>query len=337
MHHPDTTSSAAPAPAPANPVSGPDAPCSPVCILGLPRDGGSSFLRGSARAPAAIRRALFSPSINLCSEDGLDLRSLQTGGGAATAGSAARGADARPALPAGGVAKPGGSPPVCWQDLGDCPMPDEEAGWIAAIEEFTRARLQQGRHLLFLGGDHSVTYPVLRAYGRHFPGLTILHLDAHPDLYDELYGDRFSHACPFARILEEGLAAKLIQAGIRTWNPHQRAQAKRFGVTGVDMKDWHSGWRPPLEGPVYLSLDLDVLDPAFAPGVSHWEPGGLSTREVIDLIRNMGGRLVGADLVELNPLRDEQGRTAMTAAKLLKEMLARLIHDFPAGPASGGR
>ena len=89
-----------------------------------------------------------------------------------------------------------------------------------------------------------------------------MHFDAHPDLYDHLDGDRFSHACPFARIMEEGRAARLLQFGIRTMNPHQRAQAERFGVEVHEFRDW-DGVIPPLAGPVYVTVDLDALDPAL--------------------------------------------------------------------------
>ena len=155
----------------------------------------------------------------------------------------------------------------------------------------------------------------------------MLHLDAHPDLYDEFEGDRLSNACPFARIMEEGRVRRLVQVGIRTMNAPQRAQAERFGVEVVEMKAWRPDLSVPAEGPVYVSLDLDVLDPAFAPGVSHPEPGGLSTREVIGSCSGLRGPVVGADLVELNPARDPTGATARVAAKLAKELLARLLSD----------
>jgi arginase family enzyme len=130
---------------------------------------------------------------------------------------------------------------------------------------------------------------------------------------------------PFARIMEEGLATRLVQVGIRTMNPHQRAQAERFGADVIDMRHWRPGLRPDLDGPVYLSLDLDALDPAFAPGVSHHEPGGLSARDVLRLIQDAPGTLVGADIVEYNPARDLNGVTAMLVAKCLEELLARLL------------
>jgi agmatinase len=185
--------------------------------------------------------------------------------------------------------------------------------------------LTRGEKALLLGGDHSITWPVLRAYAEHYSGLTILQLDAHPDLYDELDGNRFSHACPFARILEEGLADRLLQVGIRTLNPHQREQAQRFNVEIIEMRDWSTTAIPELKTPVYLSIDMDCLDPAFAPGVSHPEPGGLSSRDVLTIIQSLDGVLVGADIVEYNPERDWMGLTAEVSAKLLKEILAQML------------
>jgi arginase len=155
--------------------------------------------------------------------------------------------------------------------------------------------------------------------------LTIIHIDAHPDLYDEFEGDRFSHACPFARIMEERLARRLVQVGIRTMNAQQRSQADRFGVEVIDMRAWETGTRPTLDGAVYLSIDLDGLDPAYAPGVSHREPGGLSVRDVLTLVQDAGGTLVGVDVVEYNPRQDLAGVTAIVAAKIVKEVAGRML------------
>jgi arginase family enzyme len=110
---------------------------------------------------------------------------------------------------------------------------------------------------------------------------------------------------------------------------HQRRQAERFGVEVIDMHDWHAGLRPDVTGHVYLSLDLDGLDPAFAPGVSHPEPGGLTTRDVLDLVRDFADVLMGADIVELNPLRDPAGLTAMVAAKFYKEIVGHMRRRTP--------
>jgi arginase len=176
-----------------------------------------------------------------------------------------------------------------------------------------------------LGGDHSITFPIVKAFAKRYPELTIFHFDAHPDLYDEFAGHRLSHACPFARIMEAGLAKRLVQVGIRTANQHQREQAKRFAVEMVEMRALPAYETLKATGPVYLSFDMDVLDPAFAPGVSHREPGGMSVREAIARLHAIQGDIVGADLVEYNPMQDLAGVTAMAAAKILKEILGKMM------------
>jgi arginase len=256
-------------------------------LIGIPYDAASSFLRGAADAPSHIRRSLESPSSNAWAESGIELG------------------------------------PVVLDDAGDIEIPEDDVR--GSIERGIESVLTGGGIPIALGGDHSVTYPILRAVRKSHPALTILHLDAHADLYDQFEGDRYSHACPFARIMEEKLANRLVQVGIRTLTGHQRDQVKRFGVEVIDMRAWQAGRRPVNTGSVYLSLDLDVLDPAYAPGVSHWEPGGLSTREVIGIIQSLGGTLVGADVVEYNPVRDPSGMTGMVAAKLVKEIAARML------------
>jgi arginase family enzyme len=125
--------------------------------------------------------------------------------------------------------------------------------------------------------------------------------------------------------MEERLARRLVQVGIRAMNRHQQSQAERFGVEVIDMRAWQAGVRPLVEGSVYLSVDLDGLDPAFAPGVSHHEPGGLSVREVLSLVQDIRGTLQGADVVECNPRRDVGGVTTTVAAKIVKEIAGRML------------
>jgi arginase len=264
-----------------------------VAVLGIPFDENSSCMRGPAEAPARIREVLHAGSSNLCAENGLDL-----------------GADPR------------------FRDVGDLELPSGSAA-LAVIEAAVSAALDQGAYVLSLGGDHAITYPILRAYGNRYSELNILHFDAHPDLYDDFEGNRYSHACPFARIMEEGLVSRLVQVGIRTMNPHQQAQVDRFGVEVIDMRRWRSGMAVTFEDPVYVSVDVDALDPAFAPGVSHHEPGGLSTRGVIRLIQGLRVPIIGADIVEVNPKRDLVGITAMVAAKLLKEIGGCMLEFNP--------
>jgi len=197
---------------------------------------------------------------------------------------------------------------------------------VRKVIEGAIARLVEAHRLpLVLGGDHSITYPVLRAIRRRRPKLNLLQFDAHPDLYKDFGNDRFSHASSFARIMEEGLVDQLVQVGIRTMNRHQRQQVERFGVQVIDMASWVSGQRFTLQTPVYISIDLDSLDPAFAPGVSHREPGGLTVREVISTIQALTVPVVGADVVEFNPRQDPIGVTAPVCAKLIKELAGKML------------
>ena len=264
-----------------------------VVLVGIPFDLHSTFMRGPALAPARIREILHAGATNLCSETGIDLA----------------------------VSK-------ILQDRGDIEVNNEnDSEWIQVIEKQISTHLKAGARVLSLGGDHAITYPIIKAYAQKYKSLTILQLDAHPDLYDHYEGDRFAHACPFARIMEENLTGRLIQIGIRTLNPHQKEQAQRFGVEIVEMRHFEMDWIARIDTPLYVSIDLDVLDPAYAPGVSHHEPGGLSTRQVIEIIQRLEAPIVGADIVEYNPNRDPGEITAMVAVKLLKEVAARMIEQ----------
>lgn len=184
--------------------------------------------------------------------------------------------------------------------------------------------LSLGTHpCLFLGGDHSISYlTIKKMHALHGNKIHILHFDAHGDLYDEFEGDRYSHACPFARIMEENLVSSLTQVGIRTLTPHQRNQAERFGVQMYRMPDVGNFVPEQLPSPLYISLDIDVFDPAFAPGVSHQEAGGVDSRQVIHWLQRIKAEVIGADLVEYNPLRDKEGITASLCAKLTRELVS---------------
>lgn len=255
-------------------------------LIGIPYDASSSFLRGSAAAPPLIRAALHSPAGNRYTENGADLSQLS--------------------------------------DAGDLALTDDAAATRGAIAEGIERVMANGFRPIALGGDHSITYPIMRAISKK-ERVTILHIDAHGDLYDDFEGDKYSHACPFARIMEEGLCARLVQVGIRTLTPHQREQIKRFGVDTIEMQRFAGGARPVISGPVYVSVDIDGLDPAFAPGVSHREPGGLSVRDVLTMIQGLEGPIVGADVVEFNPSQDLGGVTASVAAKITREIAGVML------------
>jgi arginase len=210
-----------------------------------------------------------------------------------------------------------------YADAGDLAFVEKDA--FAAIEAGVGALIDAEKRPVSLGGDHSITYPIVKAVAQRYPELTIFHFDAHPDLYEEFEGNRLSHACPFARIMEAGLAKRLVQVGIRTINRHQREQAQRFGVDVVEMRALPAYSKLKAAGPVYITFDMDVLDPGFAPGVSHREPGGMSVREAIAQLHAIEGEIVGADLVEYNPVQDVASLTATVAAKVLKEILGKMI------------
>jgi len=260
-----------------------------LALIGFRFDENSSFMKGAADAPPQIRAALRSEASNLWTESGIDLGTESM-----------------------------------FFDAGDV-EPVSGTEMFPLIEGSVDTLLSDGLKPISLGGDHSITYPILKAFRQRHQKLNVLHFDAHPDLYDEFQGNRYSHASPFARALEEGLISRLVQAGIRTTNEHQRRQADRFGVETIYMQHWPQELRLSFDGPLYISFDLDALDPAFAPGVSHREPGGLSTRQAIDVIQKLKGNVVGADIVEFNPRTDPLHITGTVCAKILKEIAAKMI------------
>jgi arginase len=259
-----------------------------IGLLGVAFDENSSYKRGSALAPQKIREAFFCDSSNLWTENETDL-----------------GVDG------------------LFADAGDI-SPSKERMPIET-EQAAGQLYEAGLKVMAFGGDHSVTYPLVKAAAKVHPNLSILHFDAHPDLYDNFENNPNSHASPFARIMESGLAKRLVQVGIRTINGHQREQAKRFGVEVLTMQNWRDIFNIQFDSPLYVTFDMDCLDPAFAPGISHWEPGGLSTREALSVIQSLQANIVGADIVELNPTQDPQHITEMVAAKIFKELIAKML------------
>ena len=257
-----------------------------VRLIGLPTDSHSSFLRGPAQAPPAIRAALWSEHGNAAAECGLELRE-----------------------------------DILVEDFGDLPL-DENPEDVERIRMAAEQAAQDGATPLFLGGDHMVTNPIVAGIVAARGPVSILHFDAHPDIYEDFEGDPLSHASPFARIMERGDAKRLVQVGIRTANRHCREQAEKFGVETIEMRDFAPDAVPIPKGPLYISIDMDALDPAYAPGVSHHEPGGLSVRDVLAVLRRVPGPIIGADVVEYNPARDINGMTAVVAAKFVKELAA---------------
>ncbi|KAJ6338033.1 hypothetical protein OIU76_007665 [Salix suchowensis] len=274
---------------------------------------------GPAFAPPRIREAIWCGSTNSSTEEGKELN------------------DPRVLTDVGDV-------PV--QEIRDCGVDDDRL--MNVISESVKLVMEEDPlRPLVLGGDHSISFPVVRAVSEKLGGpVDILHLDAHPDIYHCFEGNKYSHASSFARIMEGGYARRLFairtdydkyknpiqKVGIRSITKEGREQGKRFGVEQYEMRTF-SRDRQLLENlklgegvkGVYISVDVDCLDPAFAPGVSHIEPGGLSFRNVLDILQNLQADVVAADVVEFNPQRDTvDGMTAMVAAKLVRELTAKI-------------
>jgi len=261
-------------------------------LIGIPYDANSSYLRGPALAPKHIRLMDEEGSANKYCEHGKEIIENQN-----------------------------------YKDCGNIEFSEIDAAFAyKKIKETISRELEDGSKLISLGGDHSVSFPVIEAFSEKYSKLNVLHLDAHADLYDNFENNPYSHASPFARLMEKGALNSLTQVGIRTFNTHQKEQAKKFEVKVVEMKDFSFDFINSLENPLYISLDIDVLDPAYAPGISHHEPGGMNTRQLITIIQRIKVPIVGADIVELNPKRDINNATAMVAYKLFKELASKMIN-----------
>ncbi|MGD2295106.1 MAG: agmatinase [Candidatus Aminicenantes bacterium] len=263
-----------------------------VAILGIPFDKKSCYLKGPAKGPQAIREASTGKMINPWTELAVNLDTE-----------------------------------ITMTDLGDLDVSGHFLEVFSRIEDKIASILSKQAVPVLLGGDHSVSYPIVKAFRKKHERLDILHFDAHPDLYEELCGDRFSHACPFARILEEDLADKLVQVGIRTATGEHREKREQYNIRMIEMKDLESSLALSFSHPLYISFDMDALDPAFAPGVSHHEAGGLSMRQVVDIIHRLDAEIVGLDVVEVNPDRDSTGITAAAAVKVIKEVVGKIAAD----------
>jgi guanidinobutyrase len=224
-------------------------------------------------------------------------------------------------------------------DIGDVATnPYDLEKSVAIIEAAYDAILVHGCRPLTLGGDHTLTLPVLRAMRRRHGPVGLIHVDAHADINETMFGERVAHGTPFRRAVEEELldTGRVVQIGLRGtgYAADDFDWPRRQGFRVVQAEEcWHRSLTPLMaevraqmgDGPVYLSYDIDSLDPGFAPGTGTPEIGGLTTIQALEIIRGCFGlNLVGCDLVEVSPPYDTTGNTALTAAYLLFEMLCVL-------------
>jgi guanidinobutyrase len=190
-----------------------------------------------------------------------------------------------------------------------------------------------------LGGDHTIVLPILRALAKIHGPVGVVHIDAHADVNDVMFGERIAHGTPFRRLVEEKLVepSRVVQIGLRTtgYAADDFDWPRQQGFRVVQAEDcWHKSLTPLMEevreqlgdeGPVYISFDIDGLDPAYAPGTGTLEPGGLTSAQAFEIVRGCRGlNVIGGDMVEVSPAYDHGGITATLAANLLYEMLCTL-------------
>jgi agmatinase len=275
-----------------------------VAVLGAPFDGGTTFRAGSRYGPGGIREAslLLRPY-----NDALDV-----------------------------------SPFAERQivDAGDAPAsPVDIIAAHQAIEDAAGALHRSGARVLGLGGDHSVSLPLLRAAAATHGQLSLLQLDAHTDTWDAYFGSKLTHGTMFRRAVEEGVinGRGSVQIGLRgsMYSPDDYADNAELGFTTLFARDFDRGGvagavalaLSTLRPPVYITVDIDCLDPAFAPGTGTPEAGGLTSRELLAVLRGLAGAvdLAAADVVEVSPPYDPAGATAVAAAHAAYELLSLLV------------
>lgn len=256
-------------------------------LFGAPLDATVSFRPGSRFGPGAIRAA--SPVLEEWS----------------------------PALGVGFAERP-------FADAGDLEFaPGDVDGALQAIHQVAADILAEGRRPLMLGGEHLVTWPAVAAAAERHPGLRVLQLDAHADLRADYMGLAASHATVMRRVTEVIGPDRCYQLGIRSGTAEEWALGSTATHFAPGASALPAAWREELaRGPLYLTVDIDFADPAFAPGTGTPEPGGATAGELLRLIDGLAGlQLVGADVVEVAPAYDSAGATAVLAAKVVRELL----------------
>jgi len=271
-----------------------------LVVVGLPWDATSSYRRGAAAGPDAIRRATSRHLYNRFTEQGLDLAALWK---------------------------------VC--DHGNVKETSDISKLKRSLASAIRLHDHSNHSTLFLGGDHFISYPCFSLMAQKCKRLlSLLCFDAHPDLYESYEGSRYSHATTVSRILEDNdlSSGNVCYVGIRASTSEQNERIRTLGLTAYTTQDVYRRGCDAiassiksilLNQPVYLSIDLDCLDPAFAPGVGNPQPGGLSTRQILEILHGIEGlEIVAADIVEYSPRFDSKARTtAFTSAILIKKMM----------------
>ncbi|MBH0230550.1 agmatinase [Halobacillus yeomjeoni] len=221
---------------------------------------------------------------------------------------------------------------VQYHDAGDLLLPFGNAKRsIDIIEEYMDELLEKGKFPLGLGGEHLVTWPVLKAFHRKYSDLAVIHIDAHADLREEYEGEVLSHSTPIRKACEQFGAENIYSFGIRSGMREEFQYAEESGMymAKYEVLEPLKEILPTLSGrPVYVTIDIDVLDPAYAPGTGTAEAGGISSKELLSAIHAIAAsdvNVVGADLVEVAPAYDSSEKTQIAASKFIREMLLGFV------------
>jgi len=272
-----------------------------LCVVGFPWDISSTFRKGSKAAPPVIRKITTAKFYDPFTEDGVDLTRI-------------------------------------WRvyDYGDVEAAASNDEMRKSVYNVIRNLYNDDLRFLFLGGDHLITYFTLHALTQLSKGnWALIYLDAHPDLEEEYEGDRYTHGCVVRRLVEETnlRPQSVVEVGIRSFLPPERKFADDVGIKIMSTVEFErlgasDAAKRVLEllpkdvERIYLSIDLDILDPAYAPGLGYPEAGGISTRSLIDFIYGLrGSEIVAFDVVELCPQYDSSSITAIGVGKIILEAL----------------
>ncbi len=258
-----------------------------IVLLGVPYDGTSSYRPGSRFAPNAIREASYAIESYSPYQD-RDLRDVK----------------------------------ICDMDNIPLSFGDKQLNF-KIIETFIKKIVYSKKRLICIGGEHLISYPIIKSFAKKYKDLHILHIDAHSDLIDSYLGERFSHATVMKRVGELVGFERLFQQGIRSLNktdmllPYRKENLHLFNLDRASEFLERIG-----NNPLYLSLDLDVLDPSIFPGTGTPEPGGITYNQLITFIKLLKPmNIVGADVVELSPHYDQSGVSSVVAASVLRELI----------------
>ncbi|WP_175637819.1 agmatinase [Metabacillus schmidteae] len=221
---------------------------------------------------------------------------------------------------------------VKYFDAGDIPLPfGNPQKSIELIEEYIDQLLADDKFPLGMGGEHLVSWPVMKAMYKKYPDLAIIHFDAHTDLRDDYEGEPLSHSTPIKKIADLIGPTNVYSFGIRSGMKEEFRWAKEVGmhISKFEVLEPLKEVLPKLAGrPVYLTIDIDVLDPAHAPGTGTVDAGGITSKELLASIHEIAKsdiRVVGSDLVEVAPIYDHSEQTANTASKIIREMILGLV------------